>query len=125
MTKERRENESKRLYNLSTSLKDNSVYLQSRAERRVLAGIYKQFMHLNTNFPQMPANKVIPTKLEKKVSASCGACEKPQNMKLYISSAITFITKYGQLLYKEVLSEAPQEKKSVHDLRPTFSDDEN
>ena len=119
MTKQRRINEAQRLVNATMVLLKEDDYLKSRNERKRLAGLYKEYLALSSNFPQLPGNKLTATKLEKKVSASCGSCVKPQQMKMYIRTAMKFCRDYSALLQSEILSDPKAEKKTVHELRPT------
>ncbi len=73
MTKQRRINEAQRLVNATMAMLKEDDYLKSRNERKRLAGLYKEYLALSSNFPQLPGNKLTATKLEKKVSASCGS----------------------------------------------------
>jgi len=119
MTKQRRINEAQRLVNATMALLKEDDYLKSRNERKRLAGIYKEFMALSSNFPQLPGNKMIASKLEKKISASCGSCVKPAQMKIYVRTAMKYCRDYAAKLENEILSEQKPEKKTVHELRPT------
>lgn len=119
MTKQRRENEAQRLVNATMALLKEDDYLKSRNERKRLAGLYKEYMALSSNFPQMGASKMIPAKLEKKVSASCGSCVKPAQMRLHIRAAIKYCRDYSALLQSVILADQKAEKKTVHELTPT------
>lgn len=117
MTKQRKINIAERLIQIAENLLESEVYFKSKVRRNDLAGYYKEFLYLDSNFPSLPGSRDVADKLQKRISKSCPACVTPQNMKIYIMSAITYIEKYGELL-KVMIEEIDNPPLSVHDLTP-------
>lgn len=118
MTTEQKINRANSLIFIALNLLDKEVYLKNRLRRNELAGYYKQFMNLESYFPQLSSNRAIPTKLEKLVSNSCPTCVSEPSMKIYINDAISFIKKYAQFLQDMVDGVSVEPIESVHDLKP-------
>ena len=118
MTNQRKINVANRLIQVSNNLLSPEMYFKNRARRRDLSGYYKEFYHLGSAFPQVPGNLALASKLDKRISRSCPACVSPDNMKIYIESAIRFIEQYGAKL-EVMVEQIDNPIKSVHDLKPT------
>lgn len=118
MTSERKKNTANRLIKIADNLLSPEIYQNNKVRRGELASYYRKFMNLESVFPKIPASKGIPSKLDSRISKTCGDCVTPENMKIYIADAIRFIQNSAKKLQEMIDEIQPEEIKSVHDLEP-------